>query len=270
MNLLRYMRGRKDSIRAFRARVWSHYRAHRRHSLPWRHTRDPYSIVVSEIMLQQTQVARVSTFYPKFLKRFPTFQALAKAPRQEILKCWQGLGYNRRAMALHRLAQQVITHHSGTLPRDQALLETLPGIGRATAGSILAFAFDVSVPFTETNIRRVFIHHFFPKRKRVGEDEILAMVSATLPRNHSREWYWALMDYGAWLAKRTENPNRRHARYRRQPKFEGSSRELRGKILAHFLAHPRTRPATLAREFETPLRRAKRVLAALKKEGLVT
>jgi A/G-specific adenine glycosylase len=257
-------------VNEFRALVWNHYRRAGRHALPWRNTRDPYHIVVSEVMLQQTQVARVLSFYSKFIKAFPSFRALAEAPRREILRQWQGLGYNRRAVALQRLAVEIIRKNRGALPRDRAALERLPGIGPATAGSILAFAFNKPAPFLETNVRRAFIHHFFPKRRGVTERELKKLAAATLDRKNPRAWYYALMDYGSWLVKQVPNPNRRHARYRRQPKFSGSTRELRGKVLRELLGRPRLSPRALALKLREPLPRILRTLAALEKERLVT
>lgn len=256
--------------------MWNHYRHKGRHTLPWRvfpqslpAGRRAYRIVVSEVMLQQTQVARVLIFYPKFLKRFPSFHALARAPRREILRHWQGLGYNRRAVALHELAKKIVRKHAGILPHDPSQLEKLPGLGPATAGSIAAFAFNRPVVFVETNIRRVFIHHFFPHAKRVTERSIEDLVARTLPPRKSRAWYSALMDYGAWLAMHMENPNRRHEKYRRQPKFKGSSRELRGKILRYVLAHPRAVPRTIAHTLGESLPHVKRVRTTLEKEGFL-
>lgn len=251
----------------FRTLVWNHYYREGRHTLPWRKTRDPYRIVVSEIMLQQTQVARVLVFYPKFLRRFPSFRILAKATRRAVLQQWQGLGYNRRAISLHRLAQEIVGKYGGKVPHDAETLNTLPGIGRATAGSIAAFAYQAAVPFVETNIRRTFIHHFFPRARKVREEAILELVRQTLPKRGAREWYYALMDYGSWLAKRTKNPNRRHAYYHPQPKFEGSSRELRGKMVRYLLSHPHADVRTVARALKEPLPHIKKVRTMLEKEG---
>lgn len=263
-------------VRKFRALVWRHYRRAGRHALPWRvfprslpADRRAYRIVVSEVMLQQTQVARVILFYPKFLKQFPSFRVLAAAPRREVLKAWQGLGYNRRAVSLHRLAGEIVRNYRGKLPRDPALLEELPGLGAATAGAVASFAFNAPAPFIETNIRRAFLHHFFPRRSEVGEKEIIALVAETLPRKHSREWYYALMDYGSWLAKEEPNPNRRAARYRRQPKFEGSARELRGKIVRYVLAHAHASVRVVAQKLNEPIPRVQKTLAALKREGIL-
>lgn len=257
-------------VPVFRALVWRHYRRSGRHALPWRRTRNPYRIAVSEIMLQQTRVARVLRFYPKFLKRFPSFRALARAPRREVLAAWQGMGYNRRAVALHRLAGEIIIRHRGKLPRDPARLARLPGIGPATAGAVAAFAFDIPSPFLETNIRRAIIHHFFPRRAEVRERDLFAVAARILDRTRPRAWHYALMDYGSWLATQTKNPNRRSARYRRQPPFKGSSRELRGKIVREFLARSSMAPRALARALGVPLPRVRRAFADLKEEGLVT
>ena len=150
-------------MRAFRAKVRAHYRRHGR-SMPWRETRDPYRILVSEVMLQQTQVDRVRAEVRGVPRAFPDVAALAAAPLERVLAAWQGLGYNRRALALHRGARIVVREHGGPGPGRPAALVALPGIGAATAASIRAFAFDAPVVFIETNIRRVFIHEFFPGR----------------------------------------------------------------------------------------------------------
>jgi A/G-specific adenine glycosylase len=227
----------KDSIAAFRRTVKAFFRKNRR-PMPWRETADPYHIVVSEIMLQQTQVERVWDKYLAFVRRFPDFQALASARLQEVLALWQGLGYNRRAIALKKISETVIAAHGGALPASVETLTTLPGIGHATASSIAAFAFNLPSVFIETNIRRVFIHHFFDDRTDVHDNEILPLVEATLDRKHPREWYYALMDYGTALKKELPNPNRRSKHYTKQSKFEGSTRQKRGAILRFVLAHP--------------------------------
>ena len=251
------------NARTFRRIIWKHYRAHGR-NLPWRNTRNPYRILVSEIMLQQTQVSRVLLYYPTFLKRFPNFRALHRAPMREVLAMWQGLGYNRRALALKKTAEAVISRHGGKLPKDRDALLALPGIGQSTAGAVLAFAYHIPAPFIETNIRRVFIHHFFPRRKKVHDEEILKLVAATVSKINPREWYWALMDYGAYLAGTVENPNKRSAHYTRQSKFEGSNRQLRGKLLKFFAARQSATAGELRRAFprEPRLIRALRALIA--------
>ena len=219
-----------QAIEAFRKSVYDVYREQRR-DLPWRRTRDPYKILVSEFMLQQTQVSRVEEKYPPFLERFPDIESLADAAPGEVLALWQGLGYNRRALALHRTARIVVDEHGGIIPDTGDLLLTLPGIGPATAGALQAFALDRPVVFIETNIRRVYIHAFFPGRESVTDTEILPLVEATVDSNGPREWYYALMDYGSALAKEVSNPNLRSAHYSRQSPFEGSDRQIRGQIL---------------------------------------
>lgn len=235
---------------AFRRRILSWYRAHGRHDLPWRRTHDPYRILISEVMLQQTQVLRVLAKYPEFLKAFPTISSLANAPLARVLAVWHGMGYNRRAGYLQRLARIIVSRHGGRIPRDPALLERLPGVGPSTAGAIAAFAFNRRAVFLETNIRRVYLHFFFSDRRRVGDREVLAKIAATLPSRNFRNWYYALMDYGALALKQIENPNRKSSRYRKQPAFRGSRRELRGRILAEVLSKGTLPTSELKRRLE--------------------
>jgi len=255
-------------IRAFRERVRRHYRRHRR-AMPWRETRDPYRILVSEVMLQQTQVDRVRPRYAAFLEAFPDLQALAAAPLPAVLAAWQGLGYNRRALALARTARLLVAEHGGNVPREPAALATLPGIGPATAASIAAFAFDAPVVFIETNIRRVFLHEFFPGREAVPDAELLPLVARALDRRRPREWYHALMDYGAALGRAVPNPNRRSAAYGRQAPFAGSDRQLRGAILRALLASGPLGTAALARAVGGGRERVTRLVGALAAEGFV-
>lgn len=206
--------------------------------MPWRETSDPYLITISEVMLQQTQVSRVLVKFPEFIAAFPDFGSLAGVGVADILKVWQGMGYNRRALNLQKLGQRVITDYDGQLPSDPSELVMLPGIGPHTAGSIAAFAFNRPSVFVETNIRRVFIHHFFEDLDGVSDKQLLPLVEAALDRDNPREWYWALMDYGAMLAKSMPNPNRRSQHYAVQSKFEGSDRQIRGQILRVLMAGP--------------------------------
>ncbi len=200
--------------------------------MPWRGTRAPYRILVSEIMLQQTPVGRVTAKYAEFLRAFPTVRALAAASVREVMAAWNGLGYNRRALALKEIAGIVVSEHHGRLPRTLEELLALPGIGRATACAILVYAFNRPVAFIETNIRRVFLHFFFPGRKNVADARIMPLAQKTLDASNPREWHYALTDYGAMFGKGGQNPNRRSAHYQRQPSFEGSVRQLRGRVLA--------------------------------------
>jgi A/G-specific adenine glycosylase len=219
-----------SKIRRFRSTVHAYLKKQGR-TLPWRTDYDPYHIFVSEIMLQQTQVDRVAIKFPPFIAEFPDFRSLARAPLVQVLKLWQGLGYNRRALNLIRTAEMVAQKHGGTLPDSPELLARLPGIGPATAASICAFAFNKPVVFLETNIRTVLIHHFFSDRKSVSDEELLPIAGQVLDRKNSRQWYSALMDYGTMLKKTHGNVSRRSAHYKKQSKFQGSRRQLRGAIL---------------------------------------
>lgn len=253
------------------------YEARNRRAMPWRapplrvradRSVNPYVIVVSEIMLQQTQVPRVMEKYPIFVKRFPNFASLARAPLSAVLASWSGLGYNRRALFLKRLGEAITREYRGQVPRDPKVLETLPGIGRATAGSICAFAFDMPVAFIETNVRRVFIHFFFPRKKRVRDEELMPLVARACPKQGARDWYYALMDYGSYLSKRIENPNRNSARYVKQKRFAGSQRELRGMIVKVLLARKRISVIGIANATGQPVARVRMVVASLEHDHM--
>lgn len=209
-----------------------YYGEYGRHHLPWRTKPSPYRVVVSEIMLQQTQADRVIPFFNKWMKQFPSWKKLSEAPQSEVLRAWKGLGYNSRALRLHKLAQSVVNDYKGRLPRDYESLLTLPGIGPYTAGAVCAFAFDTYVPLIETNIRRIFIHHFFADRDNVSDTEILEIMHDMGDIPEPREWYAALMDYGSTLPKIIKhNPNTKSKHYTKQSSFKGSDRQIRGKIL---------------------------------------
>ncbi len=218
----------------FRKTIYDYFKAHRR-SLSWRDTRTPYKILVSEVMLQQTQVHRVIAKYEQFMQIFPDFATLAQSPLSRVLSVWSGLGYNRRALYLKKIAEIIITKYNGTLPDSVEQLDELPGIAHATACSILAFSFNKPVVFIETNIRSVFIHFFFHDKTNIQDKEILPLIEVTLDQTNPREWYYALMDYGAMLKKQHPNPSRKSAHHVTQSKFEGSTRQLRGAILKALL-----------------------------------
>ena len=225
------------AVRRFRRHLYRFYHDQGR-QLPWRDTADPYHILVSEIMLQQTQVARVALKYEPFIQAFPDVSSLARAPLRDIMARWQGLGYNRRALALQGIARRLVAEFQGRLPASVDTLRTFPGIGEATAGALAAFAFNQPVVFIETNIRRVFLHCFFPGKSGVRDREILPLVDQTLDREQPRPWYYALMDYGAMLKRAAPNPNRRSAHHQRQAPFAGSDRQIRGLILKALLKSP--------------------------------
>ncbi|OGZ00226.1 MAG: hypothetical protein A2945_04320 [Candidatus Liptonbacteria bacterium RIFCSPLOWO2_01_FULL_52_25] len=267
-------------IKKFRKTIWDYYRVRGR-DFPWRRparrggTYDPYRILVSEIMLQQTQTGRVEWYYERFLKQFPNFKVLAKAPVRDVLRAWQGLGYNRRALSLKRTAEIVVKQYGGKLPKDETLLIELLGIGPGTAGAIRAFAFNLPTVFIETNIRRVFICSFLSYKQKVSDKDIFPLIDKTLDAKNPREWYWALMDYGSTLlttsgaGKKIVNPNRKSAHYTKQSKFEGSNRQLRGRILRLRLANPKMSVAEMAEKAGWSVDRVVGVLSALKNEGLI-
>jgi A/G-specific adenine glycosylase len=255
-------------ISSFQHLVYTYYNKHRR-DLPWRNTDNPYHILVSEIMLQQTQVERVIEKYSRFVERFPDVASLAKATLKEILEAWQGLGYNRRAISLMKLAGIIISEYQGKLPANAEDLMKLPGIGRATAGCLLAFAFCTPSVFIETNIRRVFIHHFFQDREGIHDNEIMPLVEATLDRKNPRDWYYALMDYGSLLKKEIENPNKKSAHYTRQAPFEGSDRKIRGAILKTLIKKTSMTEKDIITNIGSETERTKKILSALVKEGFI-
>ncbi|WP_418726738.1 adenine glycosylase [Collinsella tanakaei] len=219
--------------------------------LPWRNTRDPYGIWISEVMLQQTQVPRVLARWGAWLDRFPSVQALAQAPVADVLEEWQGMGYNRRALALKGAAEAIVAEYDGEIPQDTRRLCALPGIGPATAQGIRSFAFDLPGVYLETNVRTVFLHHFFPDVPGVPDRELVPLIQAACPAGEDaagdlfaiaqdendtpRSWYYALLDYGAHLKKTVPNPSRRSSSYTRQSAFEGSRRQKRAHIVRTLL-----------------------------------
>ncbi len=261
---------KKKELKKFQKTIWDYYKANRR-DFAWRRTKNPYRILVSEIMLQQTQTSRVVGKYKEFLKKFPNFKALAEASTADVLKTWQGLGYNRRALMLKKLAQEVVQNYNAKLPANADELIALPGIGKGTAGAIMAFAFNAPVVFIETNIRRVYIHFFFSDRIGVSDAELLPLIENTLPQANSREWYHALMDYGAMLGqtRRKQNPNRRSAHYTKQSKFEGSDRQIRGALLRVLLHEPQLTVGQLVAKLGYEKKRIVVALKALKQEGFI-
>ena len=220
--------------------------------LPWRRTYDPYAIWISEVMLQQTQVSRVDGHWQRWLERFPTVDALAAAAPSDVLEEWQGLGYNRRALSVHRAAQ-AISEAGGIFPQDSKELVKLPGIGPATAAGIRAFAFNLHGVYLETNVRTVFLHELYPQAEGVPDSELVPLVELTCPASVTnaadtaaetaeteltpRSWYYALLDYGAYLKKTIPNPSRRSKSHVKQSRFEGSHRQKRAELLRVLLAH---------------------------------
>jgi A/G-specific adenine glycosylase len=256
-------------IARFRETVYAHARTSVR-NFPWRETTDPYRIMVSEVMLQQTQVERVRTKFIEFIDRFPDVSALAEADLSEVLTLWQGLGYNRRALALKKAAEAIMADFAGVVPDDPKLLETLPGIGHYTAGAIVVFAFDRPAVFIETNIRSVYIHHFHKDRADVHDRELLPLIAASMDQATPRRWYNALMDYGAALKRAMPNPSRKSAHHSQQPPFIGSNRQLRSAILRIVLATPGITADEISRNLAAEPSHVERNLADMAREGLIT
>ncbi len=256
------------SLRRFRSIIFHYYFGHRR-EFPWREKITPYRVYISEVMLQQTQTNRVVPKFVDFMAQFPDFQALAEADFRDILRAWKGLGYNRRARYLQESAGLVIDQFGGELPDDPERLRALPGIGPATAASICTFAFNTPRVFIETNIRTVYIHFFFRDSLCVDDRQILPLVEKTVDQEHPREWYYALMDYGVMLKKTLGNLNRRSKHYSKQSRFEGSDRQLRGKILQLLLENSVVRIDDTAAVLDENPERVERVVSSLCSDNLV-
>lgn len=217
-------------------------------------------------MLQQTQVERVLSFYKSFIRRFPTPRALSVAPLSTVLLAWQGLGYNRRAKMLHRAAKDIVTHG---MPRTEPELQKLPGVGPYTAAAIAAFASNADVLMIETNIRTAVLHHFFSNRKKVSDKDIARILAQLLPGGRSREWYSALMDYGAHLKRSGVARNAQSRQYAKQPAFSGSLREARGTLLRALAKEPLPRAHLLSLFGASRHAQATEALEALCAEGFV-
>lgn len=233
--------------------------------MPWRSDTRPYYVLVSELMLQQTQVDRVVPKFLTFIERFPDEKLLASASLADVLQLWQGLGYNRRAKFLHEAAKRVV--EIGDFPQDESSLTALPGVGKNTAGAILAYAFNDPALFIETNVRAVYIHHYFHDYDTVDDTAIRELLEQTIDRDRPREFYWALMDYGSWLKKQGVKPNR-SSHYKKQSPLRGSVREVRGRIIAILAAgemdEVQLRQSVVADERFVP------ALDGLVSDGLVT
>jgi A/G-specific adenine glycosylase len=225
-----------QQITDFQETVWDYFRSHER-SMPWRDDPSAYRVLVSELMLQQTQVSRVITKFDEFMTRFPDIVSLANAPLADVLVVWSGLGYNRRAKFLHESAKKIVTDYDGALPATHDELVSLPGVGTNTAGAIMTYAYNQPVVYIETNIRTVLFHHFYSDNAcKVGDKELRVLSEQLLDRDHPREWYWALMDYGTHLKKTAGGRLDSSKHYKKQSALVGSLREMRGRILKVLIA----------------------------------
>jgi A/G-specific adenine glycosylase len=254
------------TISLFQDIIRYHYHEHGR-SFPWRETHNPYHILVSEVMLQQTQASRVVNKYKEFLEAFPDFAELAQAPLKDVLRIWQGLGYNRRALALRQTAREVAAQLDGRLPSDPEALQRLPGIGPYTAAAVAAIAFNRPTVFIETNIRTVFLSFFFNNTAHVTDRDIVPLIEATLDQNNPREWYYALFDYGAMIKRHQKDAP--GTPYHVQSAFKGSTREVRGNIIRLLLSRESIPEQELFSLLDHKGEQVKEILRQLHKEGFI-
>jgi len=223
----------------FQKEILEYYRANKR-LMAWRDISNPYKIFISEMMLQQTQVERVKVKYKEFITKFPNTKSVASAEKNEVLKVWQGLGYNRRALFIKKACEKIVTDYKGIFPKDSTALQTLPGIGPGTAGAILAFAYNEPVFFIETNIRSVLLYFFFKDQEKISDKILLETLEKATPKDISpRDWYYALYDYGTYLkktlGKKKTALHKQSKHYNTQSKFEGSFRQKRAQVLRMIL-----------------------------------
>lgn len=257
-----------SELESFIALVKRYYQDHKR-NLVWRDHITPYGVFVSEVMLQQTQVPRVMIKFPEFTSRFPDFASLAAAPVKDVLAAWQGMGYNRRGLYLKRAAEIVMHQYHGVLPQNPVVIDELPGIGPATAAAIVTYTYNKPTVFIETNVRRVFIHHFFADSEEITDAQLYPLVAQTVDLQNPREWYYALMDYGTYLAKTVPNPNRRSKHYQKQSSFEGSMRQIRGMILNLLISQPILTEKTIVDTIQKDPEKVRTILFDMVKEGFL-
>ncbi|MEI6400457.1 MAG: A/G-specific adenine glycosylase [bacterium] len=254
----------------FRKMLYDWYKKNGRHSLPWRQTTDPYSIFISELMLQQTQAPRVVPKYEAFLKKFPTAKVLARANTQTILQYWQGLGYNRRALFAQRACIEIQKTYKGIFPKSRDSLISLPGIGPYTARAICVFAYNQSELVIETNVRTVIIHHFLQNKENVADSEIETILKEIVDTKNPRKFYSAMMDYGTYLKGQGIKTHRKSTTYQKQSKFEGSFRQIRGQLVKAYASGGYKNVQKLIRLQEKVVKNDyKKALELLVKEGIV-
>lgn len=250
----------------FQELVWEKARELYR-DMPWRRDTRPYYVLVSEIMLQQTQVDRVIPKFEAFIEAFPDVETLAAAPLSEVLRLWSGLGYNRRAKFLHEAAKRVVTEFGGIFPETAEQLVSLPGVGVNTAGAILAYSFNQPVIYIETNVRTVYFHHYFHDDTTVTDKQLREIAAETVDQEHPREWYWGIMDYGSYLKRQGVGRNDKSHHYKKQSALKGSVREVRGAILKVLAVRDKTEESLRQETFDDE--RFEGALEGLIRDGLV-
>lgn len=258
----------------FTKKVTTYYAAKKR-ELPWRtitqlSVKDRgYIVVVSEIMLQQTQVNRVKHKFTEWMEKWPTIDDFVHASLAEVLVAWNGLGYNRRAKYLYQALHSIHTDYNGIVPQSIEALTALPGIGRNTAAAIVVYTYNQPIPFIETNIRTVFLHEFFADTDdKVADADILRKVQQTQDDANPREWYYALMDYGTFLKQSAPSMLQRSKAYKKQSKFNGSKRQLRGMILRLLTQQQAMHRSVVMQRI--PDERTSTVITELQSEGLIS
>lgn len=253
---------KKTEIVQFQRKILTWYEANKR-DLPWRGTRDPYRILVSEIMSQQTQIARVIPKYNAWMEAFPTVFELAKASTADVLGHWSGLGYNRRALFLQKCAKTVVERFAGKFPQEKEVLKTLPGIGEYTAAAVACFAFNQQVAVVDTNVRKIILTQFPHVSSDISPQEMQNIADALLPQGKAYEWNQALMDYASAMLKKEKIV------VPKQSKFKGSNRYYRGQIVKLLLAQKSIARAQLAKELSISKEKCAEILGGLEKDALV-
>ncbi len=255
-----------EKIKHFQTEILVWYEKHKR-ELPWRRTRDPYKILVSEVMSQQTQIQRVIPKYEAWIEAFPTVESLAKARTSDVLRLWSGLGYNRRALNLQKAARVVVNEYKGDFPKVPSELEKLPGIGRYTAQAVSCFAYDAQVAVIDTNVRKVIAVEFFngvlPTEKVIEET-----AQKILPKGRAYEWNQALMDYAGATLRKHKIPATK------QSHFLTSNRYFRGQTMKYLLTKHKVSFKELHSFFtkqgrEIEKKRLERILQQLHQEGFL-
>jgi A/G-specific adenine glycosylase len=260
-------------IRKFQSEILDYYKANKR-AMPWRDISNPYRIFISEMMLQQTQVDRVRIKYAEFITKFPTPQSVAQAEKSEVLKVWQGLGYNRRALFIKRACEEIVLKYGGKFPKDFVELQKLPGIGPSTAGALCAFAYNQPVFFIETNVRAVILHFFFVNQEKVSDKDVMNVLKKVTPSDVApRDWYYALYDYGTslkkLLGKKKTALHQKSAHYNKQSRFEGSFRQKRANVLKLKLADPDISDTQIIKTLHITEEDLGDVLQSLTKDGMI-
>jgi len=258
-----------QDIRKFQKMIFDWWKVNRR-DLPWRHTHDPYKIMISEVMLQQTQVQRVTTKFNEFIDVYPTVEALAMAKTAGTLRIWKGMGYNRRALYLKKAAEAVLQAHKGVFPASEEALRKLPGIGLYTARAILVFSFKRDIAMVDTNIRKIITHFFFQDQKQ-PEKIIQEVADQLVPKGKSWEWHQALMDYGAIELSRKLKVYQVYKVIKSKPFIE-SNRFFRGRIMDKLRENDRKEKdmrRLLKQEYQKDAESASNLINGLIKDELI-